>query len=135
MISLLLTVLGSLGFFAGSLADDAQGSVLGACLISTVPAGLLFLSSMSRVRVGGFLQTTLMSIVGALVMVVTAIATAISNAYANPSFEIARCTKAPTFAYLSLTANMIAFLITAVLGLFITPTVLGVAAWRREVLT
>jgi hypothetical protein len=129
--SLLLTVLGILSFLAGSLSNGAQGSVLGLCLIFTVPACLLFCFSMSRVKIGDLLGAVILSVIGGFIMVAAAIAAAIAAAYANPCFEIAKCMRGPTFAYLSLIAAIIAFLLTGALGLFISPAAMGIAAHRR----
>jgi hypothetical protein len=132
--SLLLTILGTVSFLAGSFSYHALGSVLGLCLVFTVPAGLLFFFCISRVQTGNFHGAITLSVIGGCIMVIAAIAAAIASAYANPCFEIARCTRGPTFTYGALVAAMIAFLITATLGLFVSPAGLGLAAHRRRAL-
>jgi hypothetical protein len=130
--SLLLTVLGTISFITGSFSDHALGSVLGLCLVFSLPAGLLFLFCMWRVQAGNLLGAIISSMTGGIIMVVAAIAAAIASAYSNPCFEIARCTRGPTFAYLAQIAAMIAFLCAAAFGLFIAPAVVGLAIHRRR---
>jgi hypothetical protein len=130
--SLVLTVLGTASFIAGSFAYHALGSVLGLCLIFTVPACVLFLFSLSRVQMGNLSRAIIFSVIGGAIMVAAAIGAAIASAYANPCFEIAPCTRGPNFAYPALIAAMIAFLITAALGLLVSPAALGFASQRRR---
>jgi hypothetical protein len=135
LASLLLTILGTVIFLAGSFSDHALSSALGLCLVFTVPASLLFSVCISRVRTGNLRGAVILSIIGGSIMVIAAIAAAIAAAYANPCFELARCTRGPTVAYLTLITAMIMFMCTAALGLFVSPVALGFAAHRRRAST
>lgn len=135
LASLLLTILGTGSFLSGRFSYHALGSVLGLCLVFTVPAGLLFFFCISRGHTGNLRGAITLSVIGGSIMVIAAIAAAIASAYANPCFELARCTRGPTFASAALIAAMIAFLCTAALGLFVSPAALGLAAHRRRAST
>lgn len=131
MLSVVLTVFGTLSFVVGSIDQHALGSILGACLLFTVPASLLFSWSVVRMRAEDVFGAILASLIAGLFMVVAAIAAAISSAYANPCFGLARCTRGQSFGSLSLITAMVAFLLAAALGLFITPTVFSLVRRRR----
>jgi ABC-type glycerol-3-phosphate transport system permease component len=92
LASLLLTILGTVIFLAGSFSDRALSSALGLCLVFTVPASLTYSVCISRVRTGNLGVAIMLSIIGGSIVVIAAIAAAIAAAYANRCFELARCT-------------------------------------------
>jgi hypothetical protein len=126
--SLLLTILGTVIFLAGSFSEHALGSALGLCLVFTVPAGLLFSFCMFRVQTGNLRGAITLSVVGGSIVAIAAAMAATASAYANPCFEIARCSQGASFGYGALLAAMSDFLVTAALGLFVSPIALGFAA-------
>jgi hypothetical protein len=130
--SLILGIVGTIAFSAAGLADHIQTSFLAGTLAFAVPGCLLFLYSGLQTRTKNFLSATLVSIVGGLIMLVDLIAAALSSAYANPCFEIAHCTRSSSFAYVAFNVAIILFLVTAVLGLFVSPLAVSGSARRRR---
>lgn len=130
--SVVLGVVGTLDFATAGIADHIQTSFLALTLAFAVPACLLFLYSGLQARTADLHSATLVSIVGGLIMVVDLIAAALSSAYANPCFEIAHCTRGLSFSYVAFNVAIILFLVTAVLGLFVSPLAISGSAHRRR---
>ena len=107
-----------------------QGSDVVAALVFGLPACAIFVFSAQNVHQRNFARAAIVCVVGGLLMLVQIILVGLSAAYADPCFEVTRCTRGPTFVYVALTAATIVFVFATVLGLLISPATIAFARWR-----
>jgi hypothetical protein len=125
-----LTAAGVLIFVAGGLAH-AQGSDVVAALVFGLPACLLFTYAARRVQTHDFPRAAIVCLVGGLLTAAEVILVGLSAAYSDPCFEVAHCTRGPSFSYVALTGATLVFLLAGALGLVIGPLAIGFAQWRN----
>jgi hypothetical protein len=95
-----------------------------------LPICLVYVYAARRLRSRDFTRAALVCFVGGLLTLAEIILVGLSAPYADPCFEVAHCTRGPTFAYVALTGATIVFVLTGVLGLVISPVAITFSAWR-----
>ena len=124
-----LAAAGILTFLAG---EFAQGYDVVVALILGIPTCLLFVYAARRLQMRDFSRAAIVCVVAGLLTLAEVILAGLSAGYADPCFEIAHCTRGPTFGYVALTGATIVFVLGGVLGLVVSPIAIGFAAWRRH---
>jgi hypothetical protein len=124
-----LAAAGVLTFLAGGFAQGYDAVV---ALFVGLPACVLFIYAARRVQAHDFSRAAIVSIVGGLLTLAAVILAGLSAGYADPCFEIAHCTRGPTFGYVALTGATFVFALGGALGLLISPIAIGFAGWRRH---
>jgi hypothetical protein len=95
-----------------------------------LPICLLYVYAARRLRARDFTRASLVCFVGGLLTLAEIILVGLTAPYADPCFEVAHCTRGPTFTYIALTGATIVFVLAGVLGLMIGPLAITVSHWR-----
>ena len=100
-----------------------------------LPICLLYVYAARRLQARDFARAALVCIVGGLLNLAEIILVGLTAPYADPCFEVAHCTRGPTFGYIALTGSTIVFVLAGVLGLVIGPLAITFARWRSDGMT
>ncbi len=127
LASSMLAAAGTLVFVIAGLAHG-QGSDVVAALVFGAPACALLLFAARRLQGRNFLLSGISTFVAGVLMVAVVILAGVSASYADPCFEVARCKKSPTFAYIALTGATVTYVLAGFLSLVVGPVATGLAA-------